>query len=176
MDALAGLLSLHWFILTICWIATFIGPTRRMIARRILAPRHLPLRRARWVVGIGALVCFVAFAIMAPPDDNQVQSVPSASASAGPEVAKSDQESAPRSDEGAKKVNEPFTLGNFAYQITGVVPESYLGNEFVNKSANQGSTYLIVSYDITNVGSETQTVVADDFELKTEVGLTYRPD
>jgi hypothetical protein len=74
------------------------------------------------------------------------------------------------------KVNQPFTLGDFSYEITGIDQERFIGNEFLHKDAGDDATYVIVSYRITNKSNETQTVLADDFELKTDRGVIYRPD
>jgi hypothetical protein len=78
MEALAGLFAFASLIVTLSWALTFFGPTRRAIARGILAPYHIPLRRARWVLGLSAVAAFITFGVIAPPEN---QSSPSGSAS-----------------------------------------------------------------------------------------------
>jgi hypothetical protein len=77
VEALTGLFGIGWLIVTLVWVLTFVGPSRRAIARGVLAPYHIPLRRARWVLGLSATAFFVAGVIVAPPEK---QSAPSASA------------------------------------------------------------------------------------------------
>lgn len=80
MEALIGLLLVFaWLLFTLVWVMTFIGPARRAIARGILAPYHIPLRRFRWVLGLSAVAAFVATGIVAS-ESPEKQSSPSASA------------------------------------------------------------------------------------------------
>ena len=80
-------------------------------------------------------------------------------------------------DEGTpKRLNEPFTLGDFSYDITEIRETAFLGNEFIHKEAEPNAVYLIVSFQITNHSRETETVLTDDFEVKTASGTTYKPD
>jgi hypothetical protein len=81
LEALAGFLAFVWLILTLSWVLTFIGPARRAIARSILVPYHISLRRARWAVGLSAMMALVAFVIITPPEK---QSSPSGSATTAP--------------------------------------------------------------------------------------------
>ena len=80
MEALIGsLLVMVWLILMLLWVLTFIGRARRAIARGILAPYHIPLRRFRWGLGLSAVTVFVAIGIVA---SESPEKQPSASASA----------------------------------------------------------------------------------------------
>ncbi len=79
MNVLAGVLTLAWLALTLLWLFTFIGPTRRTLARALLAPWRIPLRRARWGLTLSALTLFVLTGVVAPPTDLE-KSAPSATA------------------------------------------------------------------------------------------------
>jgi hypothetical protein len=41
MEAISPLCSLAWFVVNPLWILTFVGPTRRAMARTVLAPRRI---------------------------------------------------------------------------------------------------------------------------------------
>jgi len=74
-------------------------------------------------------------------------------------------------------VGDEFTLGDFQYRITTVRATNSIGGEFLsNENAGPEGTFIIVDFDITNVGTETDTVMTDDFEIKTPDGVAYRPD
>jgi hypothetical protein len=60
-----------WLILTVAWASTFWGPSRRTIARVILAPRHIPLRRARWSLAIAASAIFLVIGVISPKDKDE---------------------------------------------------------------------------------------------------------
>src|SRR5450759_238638 len=51
-------------MLTLLWLVSFIAPTRRLIARMILAPLHFPLRAARWMTAASAIGCFFVSAAL----------------------------------------------------------------------------------------------------------------
>ncbi len=68
MKALAEISAFAWFVVTLSCILTFVGPTRRVVARAILAPHHITLHRARWTLGLTALVLFLLAGIIAVPD------------------------------------------------------------------------------------------------------------
>jgi hypothetical protein len=102
VETLAGLLAFAWLIITLSLVLTFIGPARRAIARGILAPCHIPLRRARWVLGVSAGALFIAVGITAPPEK---QSAPSGSATVtAPEPVVSP--SAPAEETRPEQVND----------------------------------------------------------------------
>lgn len=69
MDALANLTAYVFLILVGLWLLTFIPPTRRLFARLILAPRHVPLRKARKVLVGSALAAFI-FGFLITPNRN----------------------------------------------------------------------------------------------------------
>jgi hypothetical protein len=70
MEALVGLLSLVWLLLLIGLILTFVRPARLAIARGILAPYHLPLRRVRWTLGLAAMALFITIGIIARAENH----------------------------------------------------------------------------------------------------------
>src|ERR1700719_2344552 len=69
METLAELFALAWSILTVVWCLTFVRPTRRVMARAVLAPCHIPLRRARWSLAVLAITSFVTMGAFAPNTD-----------------------------------------------------------------------------------------------------------
>jgi hypothetical protein len=71
MQVLAGLFVWIWLLLTVAWAATFWTPSRRAIARAVLAPRHIPLRRAQWSLAIAAIAAFVLLAATVPKDQGK---------------------------------------------------------------------------------------------------------
>jgi hypothetical protein len=88
VEALVGsLLVLVWLILMVVWLVSFVGPARRAIARGILAPYHIPLRRFRWVLGLSAVAVFVAIGIVA--SESPEKQSPSASVTPAPAVPES---------------------------------------------------------------------------------------
>jgi len=70
---MAGLSFLIFIATVVGLCLTFNGPARRSLARKILAPLHLPLHRARWVMGITAIIAFVSFVAFVPevPQERQ---------------------------------------------------------------------------------------------------------
>jgi len=78
------LLAWIWLALTLTWAGTFWAPSRRAIARAILAPRHISLRRARWSLAIAATATFVVIAAITPKDKDEH---PAASPGGAPSVA-----------------------------------------------------------------------------------------
>ena len=74
MEALAGLLSFVWLLLILGLIITFVPSVRLVIARRILAPYHLPLRRVRWTLGLVAVALFITIGIIAPAEKHSASS------------------------------------------------------------------------------------------------------
>lgn len=79
----------------------------------------------------------------------------------------------------ALAVGKPFVLGKNKYTIHGIRFTSQIGKfvfgNFMGKRAAPGATLAIVSYEIENIGNETQTVLADTFTLVDSEGRTYRP-
>jgi hypothetical protein len=87
MQMLAGLFVWIWLLLTVVWAATFWTPSRRAIARAVLAPRHIPLRRAQWSLAIAATVAFLLVAATAPKDKEE-----HTAATPAPSIARTDSE------------------------------------------------------------------------------------
>ena len=79
---LAGLFALTWLLCSIGFGLTFHGPTRRAISRAVLAPWHVRLHRARWLLAAGALGSFVLLGVIANPRKPAATAVSSA---AGPQ-------------------------------------------------------------------------------------------
>ncbi len=71
MDAIAFVMFLTWVFATAVLLLTFVRPFRTAFARGFLAPRKLPLRRARWTLGLAATLAFALFMVIvvneAPP-------------------------------------------------------------------------------------------------------------
>ena len=61
---MASMFAFLWLTLTLLWLASFIVPMRRQIARTILAPLQLPLHVARWMTAAGAIGCLILFAAL----------------------------------------------------------------------------------------------------------------
>lgn len=70
MEALSGLTAFAWLIITLLWLLTFVPPARRLMARTVLAPLRIPLRRARWALAISATSLFVFTAVVMPTKDS----------------------------------------------------------------------------------------------------------
>jgi hypothetical protein len=66
-------------------VLTFFRRTRIIIARKVLAPRHISLRRARWVLSGSALLLFLLVGRTAPPDQPSKPIEPQAAPSQSPE-------------------------------------------------------------------------------------------
>jgi hypothetical protein len=64
MDALAFVMFLAWIFATAVWLLTFVRPFRTAFARGFLAPRKLPLRSARWRLGVAAISAFTLFMVI----------------------------------------------------------------------------------------------------------------
>lgn len=76
-------------------------------------------------------------------------------------------------------VGDFFTLGEFKYCITGVNTASRIGKsvfgEFIGEAATPGAVFVIISYTIENMGTESQTVLSDDFKIEDGRGRTFKP-
>ena len=71
-------------------------------------------------------------------------------------------------------LRERIILGGYAYVVRKVRQKKSLGNWIARETAGDGATFLIVEYSIENLGSETETVMADDFEVEDSEGRKYR--
>jgi hypothetical protein len=80
---------------------------------------------------------------------------------------------------GAPGLGDFFTLGEFKYRITEVNTTRRIGKtlfgEFIGEEAPPGAVFVIVSYTIENMGSESQTVLSDDFKMEDGRARTFRP-
>lgn len=76
-------------------------------------------------------------------------------------------------------LGDSFTLGNFKYCINNVSTTRRIGKslfgEFVGEEASAGAVFVIVSYTIENLASESQTVLSDDFKIEDSRGRTFKP-
>lgn len=73
------------------------------------------------------------------------------------------------------RTGESFRLGGFTYRVTAMEMVDRIGNQFLNKNAGPGALFVIVKYEITNTGNETETVLAGDFEILDDHGRRFRP-
>lgn len=122
-----------------------------------------------WTGAIGFL--FLVFAASNDDDSSSTStSVPSSQASGSGNGSKSAR---------AYAVGEPFVLGKNKYTIHGITFRSQIGKfifgNFMGKRAAPGATLAVVSYEIENIGNETQTVLVDDFTLVDSESKSYRP-
>jgi hypothetical protein len=74
-----------------------------------------------------------------------------------------------------KAMGEWFTLGGFRYRIMDVDGNTFIGNQVVNERADNGAVFVIVSYDIENLGNKTETVMTDGTTLLDSEGREFRP-
>ncbi len=85
----------------------------------------------------------------------------------------------PASREATPGLGDFFTLGEFKYRITEVNTTRRIGKtlfgEFVGEQASPGAVFVLVSYTIENMGSESQTVLSDDFKIEDGRGRTFKP-
>jgi len=72
-------------------------------------------------------------------------------------------------------LGERIALGGFAYVVQEIDQKDAVGNWLTRETAGEGATFLIVRYTMENLGSESETVIADDFELQDSGGRSYRP-
>lgn len=77
---LTGTFAAASLVLTLFWILTFVPATRRVMARAVLAPYRLSLRRARWILALSATTAFVTSVIVAPTKPDESLSEPLTSA------------------------------------------------------------------------------------------------
>jgi hypothetical protein len=63
------------------------------------------------------------------------------------------------------EVGTEFTLGDYSYTVDSVAVKSKIGRGYGKKKASKGAAFVIIEYSIKNLGKETSTVLADDFEL-----------
>lgn len=73
------------------------------------------------------------------------------------------------------KLRQDFKLGEFTYNVQGVETTSAVGSGMAKKRASEGARFVVVNFTIRNDGSETETVLADDFRIIDAKGREYRP-
>lgn len=74
------------------------------------------------------------------------------------------------------QLGERFTLGEFAYIVTGMSGTSKIGkNKYLRKEASEGALFIIVTYTIENMSNKTATVLADDFKIEDYKGRQFSP-
>lgn len=71
-------------------------------------------------------------------------------------------------------LNERFELGGFAYTLKETKARKRIGNQYFGESASEGGTFLVVKFTIENLGTETATVMTDDFKLLDHQGREFR--
>jgi len=85
----------------------------------------------------------------------------------------------PPKPKGTHAIGDTFTLGDFKYTINGVSARKAIGKtafgRFMGETASPGATFVIVSYTMENVGSESQTVLSDDFQIQDGANRTFKP-
>jgi len=100
-----------WLILTLTWASTFWTPPRRVIARAILAPSHISLRRARWSLAVAATATFVVIAAITPKDkDEHAAAIPGGS----PSVATAEPSAAQKSSTSFAQMSREALLAAIA--------------------------------------------------------------
>jgi sRNA-binding protein len=82
---------------------------------------------------------------------------------------------APKSAPSPKAMGEVFDLGGFRYRIVDVVASSLIGDRYVNERPDGGAVFVIVTYDMENLGKESRTVAADDLTLLDSGGREFSP-
>lgn len=73
------------------------------------------------------------------------------------------------------KLNEWFKLGEFTYLVKSVQVAGTVGTGFAKKTASDGAVYVLVSFMVRNEGSETETVLTDDFRIVDAKDREYHP-
>lgn len=72
-------------------------------------------------------------------------------------------------------LRDTFQLGDYQYQVTNVSTRSIIGGPYINERASDGAVFVVVSYSIENLTTESQTVASDDTELIDARGRTFTP-
>lgn len=134
-----------------------------------------------WVVIIPAGTMFLCcggctmLGIIGGGEEVADSAAPAATKSVAGEVAPAAGAEAEAAAEPTLAVGEQFTLGDFTYVTQDVETRKRLGNEFVNSTANQGASFVLVSFLIRNEGNQTETVLTDDFKIVDQRGREFRP-
>jgi len=82
IQGVASFFALTWLLCSIGLGLTFYAPTRRAISWAVLAPLHVPLHRARWLLAVGAVGSFVFVGVVSNPRGPAATAVSSAARTA----------------------------------------------------------------------------------------------
>jgi hypothetical protein len=151
----------------------------------ILLAMHPTLRSktAWWVAGVAWALLIMLSPKAAREEkitDDVAQEERSSSPAETPEPSSAGSGSrvTPTKPKGTHSVGDTFTLGDFKYTINGVSARKAIGTtafgRFMGETASPGATFVIVSYTMENVGSESQTVLSDDFQIQDGANRTFK--
>ena len=73
------------------------------------------------------------------------------------------------------RMGDEFTLGDYKYVVKSVYSTRVIGSQFMQETASDGATYVVVGYTIENCTNESQTVLSEDFELVDAKGRNFSP-
>lgn len=73
------------------------------------------------------------------------------------------------------ELGKEFQLGDYKYVIQDAHSRPYIGSQFVNATASQGATFVVVGYSIENCSKKSQRVMSDDFKLLDSEGREFEP-
>jgi len=71
------------------------------------------------------------------------------------------------------RMNEPFQLGSFEYEIKEMKGTDKIGKRFTKETASDGAIFVLVEWSIENIGKETERVMSSDFKIKDSQGRTF---
>ena len=72
-------------------------------------------------------------------------------------------------------IGDTFTLGDFAYSITGVKIMKRVGNDIFSEEASTGASFVIIYSRMRNDGNETETVMTEDYRIVDQQGREFSP-
>jgi hypothetical protein len=156
----------------------WVVPVRRTRARRN-GQRHggTMYRTAEAIVVIWLLLMALLACKQKSNTSESPSAVASAATSANPPPATAGSEPGPAAV--PKKfdhyLSEAFTLGEFEYRIVDWSTAEKLGNDVVSERAGDDAVFVVVRLTEKNLGKETVTGLADNFELLDAKGRTFRP-
>jgi hypothetical protein len=134
---------------------------------------QLRTKKAWWAVG----AAWALLLMMAPRQSDDTPPPPPPPAVPEEDPPKPPRE--PASGLATPGVGDFFTLGEFKYRITAVNTTRRIGKtlfgEFAGEEASSRAVFVIVSYTIENMGTESQTVLSDDFKIEDGRGRTFKP-
>lgn len=125
-------------------------------------------------VGWGFLALFALLIVIGALNSKE-QAPPTANAAAEPAEAAPAEPEPAEDQQRTAAAGERFTLGDFAYVVSGATRAKSVGkNRFTKKEAPQGASFVIVSFTIENLGKETATALSDDFQIVDSQGRTFK--